>query len=130
MNRFKPLYYLLGAMIMVALLLPSLALAVDPPQHTLALPTTQIWCIVAGCISPLITYVLNNRLLKNLSEPIKAVIFLVGAAIAGGIAQAINAGNVGFNQSTFQLVATSVLAAIIAHFGFWQPSTIAAKVRG
>lgn len=108
------------------LLVPVTALAADtvvPPQHALALPTTQVWVIIAGALAPAVSYLINHYA-PWVDEKMKAVVFVIVAAVAAGIAQAIDAGNVGFNQETLQLVVTAVIAAFGSHFGFFKASTI------
>jgi hypothetical protein len=116
----------LASLLLAALLvIPAVAFAgaVPAPQHTLALPTDQIWTIVAASVAPLAGYIVNY-LGPHSSERIKAVVQLVAAAIAGGLTQAITAGDVGLNAITLQFVVTAVIAAFGAHKLLWQPSTI------
>jgi peptidoglycan/LPS O-acetylase OafA/YrhL len=114
------------------LLLPAAAMATDDvpnPNTTLALPTDQIWTLAVGALVPLVTYGLNY-VGPWLSEAIKAIILVVVSAIAGGITQAIVAGDVGFNATTLQFVLTAVIAALSAHRLLWRPSTISTKLGG
>lgn len=124
----RMIYTLVWLLAGLAYLAPA-ALAVDPPQHALALANTQVWVIAVGCLVPLVTYVLNHNA-PWVSEPVKATVLVIAAAIAGGVTQAINAGSVGFNESTFQLVLSSIVAALVAHHLLWKPSGIAAKLGG
>lgn len=98
------------------LVLPAIALAADapPPQRTLALPTDQIWAAVAGGLAPLVAYMLNY-VGPYVDERLKGVVQALAAAIAGGIAQAITAGDVGFNAITLQFVVTAMLTAVVGH---------------
>jgi hypothetical protein len=126
-TRVKLLLVFLAAL----LLLPSLALAdsAPPPQPTLALPTDQVWTLIAGGLAPLAAYVLNY-VGPHTSEKIKAVVQIVVAAIAGGVAEAITAGGVGFNTVTLQFVLSAVIAALAAHKILWQPATISTALGG
>lgn len=121
----------LGLMLIAMLLLPVTALAdsAPPPQHTLALASTQVWVLAVGALVPIVTYVLNH-VAPWTSEPVKAFVLVVAAAVAGGVTQAINAGNVGFNDSTFQLVLTSIIAALAAHGFLWKPSGVSTRLGG
>lgn len=123
--------YIIAAGVLVLLLTatPALADGTTVPQHTLAFPTDQIWAFVAGNLAPLVAYVLNYYG-PHVSEKAKVVVTMVVAAVAGGIAQAITAGNVGFNDATLQFVVTAVVAAFLAHHWIWQPSTIASALGG
>jgi hypothetical protein len=105
------------------LILPAVALADSPPppQHTLAFPTDQVWTLIIGALVPLVTYVLNY-LGPQVDEKIKAFVLVVVAAIAGGLTQAVVAGDVGFNNTTLQFVLTAVVAALTAHAWLWRPS--------
>jgi hypothetical protein len=121
------------ALLSVAALLfmPALVMAADgpPPQHTLALPTDQLWTLLAGALVPLATYALNHAG-PQVTEPLKAIVHVLVAAIAGGITQAIVAGNVGFNNITLQYVITAVVAALAAHRLLWLPSGISTRLGG
>lgn len=110
------------------LALPSLALA-EGENTTLALPTVQLWALAAGAFAPVVGYLVNYAAPWT-SEKVKAVIFIAAAAVSGAITQAITNGTVGFNDATFQLVVTAVIAAISTHFGFWKPSTISTSLGG
>jgi hypothetical protein len=112
---------------------PTLAFAdaAPPPQDTLALPTDQVWTLVAGALAPLASYVLNY-VGPQTSERVKAFVQVVVAAVAGGLTQAIAAGSdtVGFNSVTLQFVLSAVIAALTAHKFLWQPSTISTALGG
>lgn len=114
--------------VLMFLLAPAAAFAGDevvPPQHALALPTTQVWVIIAAALVPAITYLLNHYA-PWVDDKVKSVVFVAAAAVAAAVAQAIDAGNVGFNDETLQLVVSGVAVALAAHFGFWKPSGIGA----
>jgi hypothetical protein len=126
------LTFSMALLLALVLFLPALALAQDgapPPAPTLALPTDQIWTLIAGALAPLGAYVLNYAG-PHTSEKIKAGVQIVLAAIAGGIVQAITAGGVGFNTTTLQFVLGSVIAALAAHKILWQPATISTALGG
>lgn len=120
-----------GLAVLFTLALPGLALAGDapPPQHSLALPTDQVWALVAGALVPAVGYVLNHHA-PWIDEKIKAIIQVLVAAVAGGLAQAIAAGDVGFNDVTLQFVVTAVMAALAAHKFFWLPSGLSTRLGG
>jgi hypothetical protein len=117
--------------VFVVLLCPIAAFAADgpPPQHTLALPTDQLWTLLAGGLVPLATYAVNHAG-PWCTEQMKAIVHVVAAAIAGGVAQAIVAGGVGLNTITLQYVITAVVAALAAHKLLWLPSGISTRLGG
>jgi hypothetical protein len=122
---------LLSAAFLLLLLVPATALGVDspPPQPTLALPTDQVWTLIAGVLSPVVAYALNFAG-PWASEKLKALVQVGAAAIAGGLTQAIVAGGVGFNGKTLQFVITAIFAALTAHKTLWQPSGISTALGG
>jgi di/tricarboxylate transporter len=112
----------LGLLLLAMLILPAVALAdPPPPQRTLAFPTDQVWTLIVGALVPLLTYALNY-VGPWLDEKVKAIILVIVAAIAGGVTQAVVAGDVGFNNTTLQFVLTAVIAALGAHGWLWRPS--------
>lgn len=117
---------------LLILALPAVASAAEdapPPSPTLVLPTDQLWALAVGLLVPLVTYVLNY-VGPWVSEPVKAGVLVIAAAVAGGLAQAITAGDVGFNTTTLQFVLTAVLSALSAHRILWKPSGVSAKLGG
>lgn len=133
LHREPALLIALGAAAAVLwlIILPDLAFAQDAvdPQRTLAFPTDQVITLVIGGLVPLVTYVLNHYA-PWVSEPVKALVLVVVAAVAGGVYQAIEAGQVGFNGTTLQFVFTAVVAALSAHKLLWRPAAISAKLGG
>jgi hypothetical protein len=129
--RFSALWRLLSVFALAMLVAPMVAVAdsVPPPQHTLALPTDQVWTLLAGGLVPLASYVLNHAG-PWCTEHVKAAVQVLVAAVAGGLTQAIVAGNVGFNGVTLQFVLTAVTAALFAHRLLWLPSGISARLGG
>lgn len=111
--------------------LPAAAFAQDAPDpsSTLVLPTDQLWTLAVGALVPLVTYGLNY-IGPWVSEPVKAFIVVLASAVAGGVTQAITAGDVGFNTVTLQFVLTAVIAALSAHKLLWRPSGVSAKLGG
>jgi hypothetical protein len=91
---------------------------------TLVLPWQQIWPLIIGAIVPLFTYVLNH-VGPWLSEPIKAAVLVLAAAIATALYTALATNVIGFNDATLQLVMTGVIAALASHHLLWKPSGIA-----
>ena len=106
------------------------AAAGDPsPQGPLALAGVQVWALLAGALMPLGVYVLNHAA-PWADEKVKAVVQVVLAAVAGGIAQAIDTGGVGWNDATLELVLTSVVAALFAHGFLFKPAGINTALGG
>lgn len=116
------------ALIFLSLAAPSLAQdagTVDPkPAPTLVLPTDQLWAYLASTLVTLPTY-LVNKYGPQVSEPVKGLVLMLTTAVAAGVTQAITMGNVGFNQTTLQVVVTSVFVAFMAHKFVWQTTGIA-----
>lgn len=128
----RALRVLLLFVLLAGMLSPALVLGADtapPPQPTLALPTDQVWTLIAGVLSPIAAYALNFRG-PWISERVKVLVQIVVAAVVGGITQAITAGGVGFNGRTLQFVITAIFAALGAHFGIWRASGISTAVGG
>lgn len=106
---------------LLVLLLAAPALAADsvPAEpRSFVFPTDQVWALVAGGLAPLVAYVLNHYSPFWFTEPVKGIVQAVAAAVAAGIAQAITAGDVGFNDATLQFVVTGVVGALLAHIGY------------
>jgi hypothetical protein len=111
---------------------PDLASAADTapdPNSTLALPSVQLWTLAIGALVPLVTYVVNH-FAPWASEPVKAAVVVVASAVAGGIYQAIEAGQVGFNGTTAQFILTAVIGALAAHKLLWAPAGISTRLGG
>lgn len=114
------------------IILPDLASAAGTapdPNSTLALPSDQLWTLAIGALVPLVTYVLNHYA-PWASEPIKAAVVVLASAVAGGVYQAIEAGQVGFNGTTAQFIITAIIGALAAHKLLWVPSTVAQRLGG
>lgn len=128
MLRFTLALRALLAATLIVLVLPALALAADPdPASTLVLPTVQLWTILAGTLVTAVTYVLN-KYAPWVGQGVKAIVLVITAAVAAALTQAIDAGNVGFNDQTLQLVITSVVAAFGSHLLLWKPSGVQARL--
>ena len=93
----------------------------------LLLSQYQLWASVIGAIVPAITYVLNHYA-PWVNEQIKAIVFVVAAAVTSGLYTALATSNFGANLFTLQIVGSAILAALIAHHFFWKPSGISAKL--
>jgi hypothetical protein len=107
------------------LLLPTIALAAG----TTLVPVPQIWVVVLGAVVPLLTYVLNH-FAPWVTEPVKATILVVAAAVVAVIYTAIETSVLGFNDATLQLVVTAIISALGAHLLLWKPSGFSAKLGG
>ena len=110
---------------LVLLLVPSLALAAG----TVLAPVPQLWVLILGSLTPLMVYVLNHYA-PWVTEPVKAIVLVVVAAIVGGLYAAIETSVFGWNDATLQLVLSAVVAAFGAHLLIYKPSGISAKLGG
>ena len=111
--------------VLCLLLVPALALAAG----TALAPVPQVWVILLGALTPLVTYVVNH-FAPWVTEPVKAVVLAVVAGAVAAAYTAIETGIFGFNNATLQLVLSAIVAAFGAHLLIWRPSGIAAKLGG
>jgi hypothetical protein len=95
------------------------------PVGQTALGGFSLWALGVGALVPLVTYVLNRYVP---TEPIRATVLLVVAAIAGALTQLINAGSIGFDTATLRYVISAVLAALAAHHLLWRPGRVNAAL--
>lgn len=94
---------------------------------SLLLSYHQLWVAIIGALVPGIAYLVNHHA-PWISEPIKAAVFVVVAAASSALYAALATNVFGWNDATLQLVVTGVVTALAAHFGFWKPSTVAARL--
>ena len=111
--------------LLVLLLVPALALAAG----TVLTPVPQLWVLILGGLTPLVTYVLNH-FAPWVTEPIKATVLAIVAGAVAALYTAIETSIFGFNNATAQLVLSAIVAAFGAHLLIWSPSGIAAKLGG
>lgn len=113
------------------LLFPAFVLADDPAHNpaVLVFPKAQIWTLIIGALVPLVTYVVNH-VAPWVSEPVKAFVLAVAAAIAGALTTAIATNVFGWNTPTLQLVLSAVAAAFLAHKLIWLPSGVSVLLGG
>lgn len=114
--------------ILVLLLLPTVVLAVTA-SPTLVFPWQQVWPVVIGALVPLATYALNH-VGPWVTEPIKAIVLVVVAAVATALYTALATSVIGFNDATLQLVLTGIISALGAHKLLWHPSGISVRLGG
>jgi hypothetical protein len=93
------------------------------------LPDNQLAVLVIGLLVPLAGYLLNYAG-PWASEKVKGLVQVAVAAVAAGLYQAVEAGNLGLNDVTLQLVVTAVLGALAAHKLLWLPSGISTSLGG
>lgn len=130
MKLFRWFSYPLLLALLALMLLPALAFA-EPAVNpiTLILPKAQLWTLIVGALVPLVTYVLNH-VGPWVSEPVKAFVLALAAAIAGALVTAITTSVFGFNAQTLQLVVSAIIAAFAAHKLLWLPSGISTLLGG
>ena len=128
MNRKSLFARVFLALVAFVMIIPAAALAAGPSTGFVQ-TSTQLWVLGAGFLVPAVAYVLNHNA-PWASEPVKAFVLVIVAAVAGGVVQAIDIGGVGFNHDTLQVVMSSVVAALSAHKLFWHPSEVAARLGG
>lgn len=95
----------------------------------LLIPTTQLIVFAIGALVPIATYILNH-FAPWADEKVKGIVTIVVAALSAGLYQALDAGHLGFNNTTLQLVLTAIFAALTAHHLFYKPSTISTALGG
>lgn len=113
---------LIGLPIIAVLILlaPAAAFAADavpPTQPTLSLPSIQFWSLVIGGVVPLVGYVVN-KYAPWVSEPAKAAFMVALAAGVNVVYQLIQVGDFALDTRHLQLVATAVIGALLAHYGY------------
>jgi hypothetical protein len=119
--------------IAVLLIVPEIAEAADAgtadpkPPGSFVLPTDQLWAAAAGSVAPLLTYLINTYAPWT-AEWLKSFVMALGGAVAAGVTQAITAGDVGFNETTLQFIATGAFAALIFHVNLWTRNGVAQRL--
>src|SRR5205085_12204276 len=99
------------------------------PAPHLVLPVAQIWVVVASVFSPLLGYVLNNKVFRlSLPEPVKALVQVVLAAVVAAVTTAISTKVLGLNAATLQLVVTGIVTALVSLQLLWVPSGVQARL--
>lgn len=93
------------------------------------LPDAQLTVLVIGLLVPLAGYLLNY-VAPWIDERVKGIVQVVVAAVAAALYQAVEAGNLGLNDVTLQLVVTAILGALAAHKLLWLPSGISTSLGG
>lgn len=125
--RLVAAVYLLA--MLSSLLAPAVASAAAVNATTNLLNNPQLWVLVIGGLVPLVTYVINH-VGPWMSEPVKAFIVALAAAIAGALFTALDTHVFGLNASTVQLVLSAVVAAFTAHKLIWLPSGVSTLLGG
>lgn len=95
------------------------------PTTVLILSQTQLWIVLIGIFSPILSYLLNNKVLRKfwegLPEPVAGMIHVLVAAVAAGVYAAVETNQFGWNDVSLQYVVTAVVAAFLAHNMGWKP---------
>lgn len=91
----------------------------DVPRDPISLvaPSTQFWVMAIGALVPLVTYVLNYHA-PWLSQQVKFAVLLALSTAVGVLTTCLIGGNWEWDSTHFQLVASSVVAALAAHYGY------------
>lgn len=113
---------------LLVIMLPAFAVAATI-SHQLVFDTHQLWTLVIGALVPLFTYILNH-VGPWLSEPVKAAVLVIVAAVAAALYTALATNILGLNTPTLELVLTGVVAALGAHHLLWKPSGISTLLGG
>lgn len=93
----------------------------------LILGNHQFWVLVIGSIVPLGGYLLN-RVAPWVDETVKGIVQVILAALASALYAALDTNVFGWNNATFQLVVTGVVAALMAHNLLWRPAKVNVKL--
>lgn len=130
MQRLFNLFRLSTFLILTLLMLPAAALAhnITSSPH-LAFSPSQVWLALISGLVPLVTYVINH-VGPWVSEPVKAAVLVLAAAIAGALYTAVTTNQFGWNATTAQLVVTAILSALVSHHLLWKPSGISTLLGG
>jgi hypothetical protein len=125
MNRYLSNWLVRAALLALLglLMIPALAFAVNATL----VPVPQVWVLLLGALTPLVSYVLNHYG-AWISEPVKAFVLAAVAAIVAALYTAIETSVFGWNNATFQLVLGAIVAAFVAHHLLWKPAGISAKL--
>lgn len=93
----------------------------------LLLDSPQMWVLLIGSIVPLGGYLLN-RFAPWTTEPVKGLIQVVLAGVAGALYTALETDILGWNAGTVELVLTAIVAALFAHNLLWKPAKVNTKL--
>lgn len=108
----------------VALLtIPIAALAVTNgganPTNKLTFPPAMVWVVVVAIFTPLAAYLINSKLWRNASEPVKALVQVAVSAVAAGVTTAITTNVFGLNNATLELILVSVVTSLKVGHPLW-----------
>jgi hypothetical protein len=115
-----------------ALVGPAVAeAAVDSPPASgpLLLPEQQFWAAVIGLITPLAGYLLNKAG-PQVSQPVKLAVQIAVAAAAGALYQLLDAGTLGLDTETLQVVGTTVISALLIGHPIFKIGNVNARLGG
>lgn len=115
------LRFVLFLLFVVFLMFPALAVAAElraTTQQTLVLPPAQLYAVLIGLVTPLIGYITNAKFWKAAPEQVKTVVQLFITTVTSAIYVAAATPTFGWNNSTLQLIVTTVVAGLAAHFGY------------
>lgn len=96
--------------------------------HTLLLSQMQMAMVVVGIFSPILAYVLNNKVIRRfwegLPEPVAGMVHVLAAAVAAGIYESLESSQFGWNDVTLQYMLTAVFVSFLAHGMIWKPVAV------
>lgn len=93
----------------------------------LLLDNHQLWVMLIGGLTPLITYLIN-KVAPWTTETVKGAIQVIMAAVTGALYTALDTNVFGWNSTTAQLVISAIVAALMAHNWLYKPAKINTKL--
>lgn len=119
----------------LALLVVATSALADVGTHErngLVLDQVQLYAVVIGVVSPIVAYIVNSAVVRRVwatvPEPVAAMVHVLVAAVGAAVYQAAEAGTLGLNDATLQVLLSAVAAAFFAHKLVYVPSGVQARL--
>lgn len=109
--------FLALALLLAPYVMAATDVAPQPPGEIIT--GANVWLVLIGLASPLVTYLLNH-FAPWASEQAKGLVQAGVAAVAALVYQMVSSGNFGWNGQTLVAVLTTLGAALAAHIGYKQ----------